>query len=106
DPRVALAVAQGPTDATEQLLVGEEAVDVFGCDGLDRRRRAPVVVPHGEGSAVLERAPQMGVDGMDAVTVRAQVQLVDDTLVEEPDDVGARTYDPAVVGEGVLEGAG
>ena len=66
-PRVAPAVAQSSSDPVEQLLVGAVALDVAGGELCHGRRAAGRIVPQRDRGAVLERAPQVGVDELYAV---------------------------------------
>jgi hypothetical protein len=67
----------------------------------------PVVVDElGQGGAVGERHPQVGVGHEHPVAVALQTQLVDHGLVEQPDHVRARADQVAGVVEGLLQGAG
>ena len=81
-PGVALGTAQRGADASEQPLVGEETLHVARAEGGDGGRAGRVVVPQGQGRAVVERAPQVGVDAMDPVAAAAQPELLDHERVK------------------------
>lgn len=105
DPDVSCFVSESAADAAEEVAVREEPVDVAGAEAFDRLGRAPVVMPHGERGVVLERAPEVWVDRMHAVAVAAELQFVDNELVEQADDIRTRADDPALVVERCLERA-
>ena len=56
--------------------------------------------------AVLERDPEVRVGDPEAQAALAQLELVDDALVEQAEHVGAGADDEALVGEGALQRAG
>ena len=105
DPRVPPAVAQRTADPAEERAVGEVAVDVAWGECVDGGSAPVVVVPQGDRRAVLEGAPQVGVDDLDPVPVPAQAELVDHQRVEQPDQIGARAHHEPVVLERALERA-
>ena len=65
-----------------------------------------LVEPLAEGGAVLEGDPEVGVGREEAQAALAQAELVDDDVVEQPDDVGAGADHVAGIRERALEGAG
>ena len=67
EPRVrpfGVGAPQRPAEAAEEGLVGEVPVDVTGGDLGHAGGRPGRLVPEGEGGAVLERAPEVRVDGL------------------------------------------
>ena len=105
NPGVVRLRSECPPDAAEKLLVAAVAVGVTGA----HRRHHPMVpfgvVPEAQGRAIVERTPEMRVDQVDAIPVTAKVELVDDAMVEETDQVGARAdHEPGIV-ERVVERA-
>ena len=100
-----LPIAQRPTDAREQIGIGEVAVHVGGRQRRHRRSRALAVVPQRDRRAVFERAPEVRVGALHAVAVAGEIELVDDERMEQADEVGARADQPVGVGERLLEGA-
>ena len=100
-------IAQRDPEALEELLVGDDALDVARGEALaaqvlggprrveELRHRAPVG----------QRAPEVRVGERHAVAVAREVQLGDDGAVEQPDEVRARAHDRAGVAERPLERA-
>jgi hypothetical protein len=99
-------VPQCFANSTEKSLVGDEPVYVGGREFPDGVSTSLCVVPEGERSAVLERAPQVRVDDLNAVAATAQSQLFDHERVEEADEVRTRTDQVRLIFERLLECAG
>ena len=102
------ALAQRAAHPVEEVLVRELPLDV----GVGE----PVVAHVGDGAVVVEELrvadvpssnghQMFGLGDEHLVAVAPQVELVDDPLVEQADDVGARADRVAVVGERALERA-
>ena len=108
DPGVAGALAEQLADVVEKLLVGPVAVDVLlrEAESVEALLGLVVVEKLAEGGAVLEGDPEVRVGHPVPEAALAQLQLVDDHVVEEADDVGARGDDEAIVLERPLQGAG
>ena len=107
DPRVTGLLPQRPAHPVEEVLVLELALDVgvgeavlahAGC-GAVGVEELPVPGP------VVEGAPDSWLGDEHLVPVTAQRQLVDHPLIEEPDDVGARTDPVLGLGERLLQRA-
>ena len=82
DPGVASPVAQRGADAVEQRLVGLISLDVAGCELGHGGGTSLRVVPQRDRRAILERAPHVGVDELDAIAPVAQPELVDHQRVQ------------------------
>jgi len=108
-PAVALGPGpQGQAQPVEHVLVGQHPLDVALGEavGVQVGHGLVVVDELGQGGAVGEGDPQVGVGHEHPVAVALQAELVHHRLVEQPDHIGTGADQVAGVGEGLLEGAG
>ena len=101
DPRP-IALSHGSRLILERLGVWERLTPVTPILRIHVSQRGGFgrVVPQRESGAVLERGPQVRVDGLHAIAPPAQAELLDDQRVEQADEVGAGAHHEALVGHG------